>query len=71
MQKLLRHLNVFSHFFKYLRVFGMKTFALDEGFSGFDFLLETGSENSGLMRIGMSSNLQDRLFKERKNSEQW
>lgn len=55
MQKLLCHCGVFIHFFKYLRAFGMKTFALDEGFGGFDFSIKEESELGGLEEIGESS----------------
>jgi hypothetical protein len=55
MQHLLYHLGVFSQFFKYLYAFGMKTFALDEGFGGFDFCIEKdGGEEGGLKGIGSS-----------------
>jgi hypothetical protein len=56
MQKLLHHLGVFPQFFKYLRSFGMKTFALDEGFGGFDFCIEKdGIEGAGLKGVGLFS----------------
>lgn len=54
MQNLLHHLGVFPQFFKYLCAFGMKSFALDEGFGGFDCRMEEGKEG-GLKRIGESS----------------
>lgn len=51
MQKLLCHCDVFTHFFKYLRAFGTKTFALDEGFGGFDFSIKEESELGRLEEI--------------------
>lgn len=36
MSQLLFHLNVFPELFKYLRAFGQKGYARDEGFSGCD-----------------------------------
>ena len=51
MQRLLCHLNVFSQFFKYLRAFGTKTYAQDEGFGGFDMRTSV-SDNDSLKNIG-------------------
>ena len=56
MQKLLDHLGAFVQFFKYLQAFGMKTFAMDEGYAGFDFCIEKDEIQAGddLKGIGLS-----------------
>ena len=50
MQKLLYHLGVFYQLFKYLRAFGTKTFALDEGFGGFDFSIDKDGDEAGQLK---------------------
>jgi hypothetical protein len=52
MMKLLSHLDVFARFFKYLNAFGMKSFAQDEGFGGFDNNISL-NKNGELASLGM------------------
>ena len=52
MTHILCHLDVFPEIFKYLAVFGLKDFAQDEGFSGFDITV-IRNEAGALDRIGI------------------
>ena len=45
MSKIKRHYQMFSQFSKYLRVFGEKTFARDEGFGGYNAITLCDAEN--------------------------
>jgi hypothetical protein len=48
MQNFLCHFAVFAEFFKYLKAFGLKGFARDEGFASFDSKIVTGTDaNAG------------------------
>jgi hypothetical protein len=44
MQNFLCHFAVFAEFFKYLKAFGLKGFARDEGFASFDSKIVTGPD---------------------------
>lgn len=54
MGRLLDHLGVFAKFFKYLSAFGVKKFAEDEGFGGFDSNVSV-NEHGEMTCLGMSN----------------
>lgn len=52
--RIVKHLDIFPSFLRYLSAFGVKLFPQDEGFAGFDAKLEK-DESGKLTRIGLSA----------------
>ena len=53
MSLMLSHLKVFPDFFKYLQAFGQKSYARDEGFSGYN--MEVRRDTAGVIEgIGIT-----------------
>ena len=57
MTMMLCQIGVFASFFKYLSAFGAKSFAQDEGFTGFHSQLSVGAEGEVLCLGPLSSQL--------------